>query len=262
MRYIRHIKIPEISETGQMMLGKAKVLIIGAGGLGSPAALYLALAGVGSLTIIDSDTVDESNLNRQFLHDDDDIGMEKSKSAAASLHRANPAITVHAFTERITRDTVQRFLKGHDIVIDASDNYETKFLLNDACILAGIPLIHGGVAGFDGQCMVILPKQTGCLRCIFQDISRDVLSVPPGEYGVLGSVAGIIGSMQATEAIKYIIGSEGLLINKLLRYEGIHSRFSYINNQRRNNCRVCSDAADICTYTGCAPEFIDNDETH
>ena len=232
-RYDRQIMIGEIGESGQEKLKKAVVFIAGAGGLGSPVALYLAAAGVGTLRIVDDDTVTLSNLNRQILHGDDDIGKNKVDSAAGALQKLNPTVKLACLPETISAAGVVGLVRGADLVVDAMDNLETRILLNRAALDLGIPLFHGAVNGFEGRAMTVIPGKTACLGCLIRGI-------PPREtFPVIGVAPAVIGAIQATEVIKYITGIGRLLAGRLLRYDGLNLEFSEFKIKKNPECRHC-----------------------
>ena len=229
VRYSRHLLIPEIGEQGQAALLKSKVLILGAGGLGSPAALYLAAAGVGTIGIVDNDVVDRSNLQRQILHDDAHVGAAKTESARYRLRGINPAINVIRHTQRLDKNNVDTILSNYELVIDGSDNLATRYCLNDACLRAGIPLVYGAIFRFHGQVSVFNYRQadgglSACYRCLFEEA---VNIQPPAcsEVGVLGVLPGVIGTLQATEGLKLLLGIGEPLAGRLLSYDALASRF-------------------------------------
>lgn len=208
-------QIPLIGLEGQKKLGESTVLIAGAGGLGSPAATYLALAGIGELILVDDDVIQDSNLNRQFLHASQSVGLQKVYSAQATLEALQPDVSVAAYPERITAGSVERLIKDADLVIDALDNYESRFFLHEAAWKKGIPFIHGAIEGFSGQLTSIVPEKSPCLSCIIPG------EPPSGKVPVMGATAGIIGSMQALEAIKYLTGTGSLISGRLLLWDGL-----------------------------------------
>ena len=233
-RYNRQILIDGIGIEGQEKLKKSKILIAGAGGLGSPVSLYLAAAGVGTLRIVDNDKVSLSNLNRQILYRNKDIGAGKAETAKAKMLELNPHISVESITELITGDNVDDLAEGCDLIIDAMDNFAARYLLNDAAIKKNIPFIYGGVYGLEGALSTIIPFQTPCLRCIFP------AAPPPGTAPVLGATTGIIGSLQAMEAIKYIVGIGRLLTERLLIFDGFNLKFREVTLKRNSRCPCCS----------------------
>lgn len=240
-RFGRHLVIPEVGVEGQKKLMRAKVLLIGSGGLGCPAALYLTAAGIGHLTIADPDIVDESNLQRQVLHFTSDIGKRKVESAKAKLTDMNPHCHIRPLAERVTAANALELAREHDIVIDGTDNFGTRYLMNDACVMAGKPNIYGAVYRFEGQMMSILPGRGACYRCLFPD------PPPPGavpscaEAGVLGVLPGIIGILQATEAIKILLGVGEPLSGRLLLFSALDMQFREVKVKRRPDCAVCGE---------------------
>ncbi|HLD36002.1 MAG TPA: ThiF family adenylyltransferase [Planctomycetota bacterium] len=250
-QFSRHIRLPYFGAEGQKKINRAKVFVVGAGGLGSPAATYLAAAGIGTLGLTDNDAVEISNLPRQILHSPETIDELKITSAEKRLSQLNPDLKLNLSSERLKAKNVIGLIKGYDVVIDGSDNFATKFLLNDACVMHDIPLIHAGVLRYGGQAMTILPGKSACYRCIFPE-PPPANSVPTcQEAGILNTVAGIIGLIQATEAIKLIIGAGQLLTNKLLVFDGLEMSFRAIAIQRNKNCPVCSKNAKIKKLTDC-----------
>ena len=238
-RYARHIILKDIGIEGQLKLLNSKVLIIGAGGLGSPAALYLAAAGVGTIGIADGDVVDLSNLQRQIIHTTDDIGIAKTKSAKQKMLAINPGIDVITYDEYLNASNILNIVKEYDFIIDGADNFATKFLINDACVLANKVFSHGGILRFIAQTMTIIPHQSACYACVF-DSPPPKDSVPTcSQAGVLGTVAGVLGSIQATEAVKYITGNGALLTDKLLIADMMSMDFDKIKFQKNPECRVC-----------------------
>ena len=205
-RYSRHILLPEVGGKGQKKLSNARIFMVGAGGLGSPVALYLAAAGVGTLGIIDNDVVDLSNLQRQILHHTPDVGRSKVQSAEEKLKALNPDITVDKYEERLTAKNALEIFKQYDVIIDGCDNFPSKFLINDACFFAGKPLVHGGILRFDGRVFTIIPGKSACYRCVFKQPPPPGLVASCQEAGIIGVVAGIIGTIQATEALKLVLG--------------------------------------------------------
>lgn len=233
-RYRRHIMMPEIGEEGQHRLNAGKVLIIGAGGLGSPVALYLAAAGVGTIGIIDGDTVDLSNLQRQIIHGTSDVGRMKIESAHDKIRAINPDCEVVVYSEYFGEKNGASIVEDYDIVVDATDSFGVKMLINDICVGVGKPFSHGGISGFGGEVMTHVPG-TACYRCLFDSEPQ------PGEIvGTLGAVPGIIGSIQAAEAIKYLSGTGDLLTDRLLVMDALSMRFTTVNLSRRIDCPTCS----------------------
>lgn len=244
-RYSRHILLKDIGIEGQQKLFDAKVLIIGAGGLGSPAALYLAAAGVGSIGIADADTVDLSNLQRQVIHFTQDLERPKVESAAEKMRAINPDIAVHPYHEFLRAANIRSILRGYDFVIDGTDNFATKFLINDACVLEGIPFSHGGILRFDGQTMTVLPGRSACYRCVFH-APPPRGSVPTcSQAGILGAVAGMLGTIQAVEALKFITGAGSLLTDTLLSFAAKTLDFRKVRFKRNLHCPVCGENPSI-----------------
>ncbi len=236
-RYSRQILLQEINASGQKKLINSKILIIGLGGLGSPAAFYLTAAGIGRLGIVDSDKVELSNLQRQILHFSTDIGILKTVSAKNKLTKLNPNTTVIPYNLRITDKNIRSIIKDYDFILDCTDNFETKFLINDICVEMSKPFSHAGVIGFQGQTMTFVPGKA-CYRCIFKSPPEDTASC--AEAGILGTVAGIIGLVQATEAIKYILNTGKLLSNTILTFDALEFNFSKIKISKNPNC-VCNN---------------------
>ncbi|MBA2661840.1 MAG: molybdopterin-synthase adenylyltransferase MoeB [Bradymonadaceae bacterium] len=249
-RYSRHLIIPEVGETGQRKLLDAKVLMLGAGGLGSPAALYLAAAGVGKIGIIDSDVVDRSNLQRQILHTDDRVGTSKVESARQTLKALNPDVEVVAYETWLNSDNVLEIFEGWDIVVDGGDNFATRYLVNDACVHLDIPNVHGSVYRFDGQVTSFVPHDGPCYRCLYPEPPPPELAPSCQEAGVLGVLPGIIGLLQAIEVVKLIVGIGEPLKGRLLTFDGLNSQFRELKLRRDPECSVCRDGAE---FTG----FID-----
>ena len=240
-RYSRHLIMPEVALDGQKKLKQARVLTIGAGGLGSPLALYLAAAGVGTVGIVDFDVVDESNLQRQIIHGTSDVGRPKMESASERIKDINPNVHVEAYEEALTSENALEIFKDFDIIVDGTDNFPTRYLVNDACVLLKKPLVDGSIFKFDGQATVFLPGTTGCYRCLFPT------PPPPGsvpscaEGGVLGVLPGIIGSIQAIETIKLILGLGDSLAGRLLLFDALAMEFREVKLRRDPECPVCGD---------------------
>ncbi len=244
LRYSRHLSIEEVGESGQLRLLDSKVLLMGAGGLGSPAAYYLAAAGVGTLGIIDSDVVDRSNLQRQILHADDRVGTPKVASARQTLLGLNPDIEVIPFHERLTSANVERIFAGYDLVIDGGDNFPTRYLVNDACVHLGLPCVHGSVYRFEGQVTVFSPRTGGpCYRCLYPEPPPPELAPSCAEAGVLGVLPGIIGLLQANEAIKVLLGIGDPLVGRLLHFDGLRMKFRELKLRPDPECPLCSPGA-------------------
>lgn len=240
-RYSRHIILPEVGGKGQKKLREARVFLAGAGGLGSPAVLYLAAAGVGTLGIIDPDRVDISNLHRQIIHQTQDLDRPKVISAKEKIETLNPDVDVITYIDRLTSKNILEIISGYDILIDGTDNFPAKFLINDAAIISGKPLVHGGILRFTGQVFTIQPKRSACYRCLFKEPPPAGLVPTCQEAGVIGALAGVIGTIQATEAIKIILGIGDLLTDRLLTYDAAKTRFREIKIKRNPGCPVCGD---------------------
>lgn len=239
-RYDRQIILPQVGIDGQKKLKNAKVLIIGAGGLGSPAALYLAGAGVGKIGIMDADSVNISNLQRQIIYTTDSLSENKAISAKKRISALNPEIEVTAYPENLTPENAEDIIKNYDFIIDAVDNFESKFLINDTCVLLKKPFCHAGILQFEGQVMTYVPGKTPCYRCIFEDIPENVPNC--SQAGIIGAVAGIIGSIQALEAIKYILGIGELLTGKIFIIDGLSMQTRIAEFPTKNkNCKVCGE---------------------
>jgi len=250
-RYSRHTLIPEVGEEGQFKLLDAHVLLIGAGGLGSPAAYYLAAAGVGTLGIIDADVVDDSNLQRQILHNTGRIGQYKAESARETIKALNPDVNVITYIERLDESNVRNIIADYDVIIDGTDNFPTRYLLNDAAVLENKPVVHGSVFRFEGQLTVFKPYDGPCYRCLYPEPPPPALAPSCAEAGVLGVLPGIIGILQATEAIKLILGIGDPLIGRLQTYDALAGEFNELRLYRDPNCPACGEHAhpeDLPTY--------------
>jgi molybdopterin/thiamine biosynthesis adenylyltransferase/rhodanese-related sulfurtransferase len=242
-RYSRHLIIPEVGEEGQRKLLNSRVLLLGAGGLGSPAAYYLAAAGVGTIGLIDSDVVDRSNLQRQILHTDDRVGMPKVESARKALLALNPTLNVKTYETRLTSANVDELFRGYDVVLDGGDNFPTRYLVNDACVHHDIPVVHGSVFRFEGQVTTFIPRKGPCYRCLYPEPPPPELAPSCQEAGVLGVLPGVIGLLQAVEAIKLIVGAGEPLSGRLLCYDALSNRFRELRLRRDPACPVCADGA-------------------
>ena len=232
-RYDRQIMIAEIGEGGQEKLKRARVFIAGTGGLGSSAAIYLTVAGVGMIRVVDHDRVELSNLNRQILHWDEDVGKKKAASATEKLKKINHEVKIEAIEETITEANVFQLIAGFDVIVDAMDNLPTRYLLNKAAIEKNIPFFHGAVYGFEGRAMTILPGKTACLRCVYRG------DIPKEKFPVIGVTPAVIGCIQATEVIKYIVGIGELLKNRLLIYDGLDMKFTEFKVKKDPQCEHC-----------------------
>ena len=241
-RYSRHIILKEIGVKGQKKLLNAKVLIIGAGGLGAPCAMYLAAAGVGTIGIADADEVDLSNLQRQIIHATEDVGKPKVQSAKETINKMNPDVTVNTYHEFVSSENIMEIIKDYDFIIDGTDNFPAKFLINDACVMAKKPFCHAGIIRFEGQLMTYVPGQGPCYRCVFKNPPPKDAVPTCKQAGVIGAMGGIIGSLQAMEAIKYITGTGELLTGYLLTFNAIKMEFRKIKLPKPNGkCAVCGD---------------------
>ena len=244
-RYSRHIILQEVGVKGQKKLLNASVLIIGAGGLGAPAALYLAAAGVGTIGIVDADEVDLSNLQRQVIHTTNDVGKAKVKSAAETMEAINPDVTVKTYRTFVDSSNIMDLIKDYDFIIDGTDNFPAKFLINDACVMAEKPFSHAGIIRFKGQLMTYVPGEGPCYRCVFKNPPPKDAVPTCKQAGVIGAMGGVIGSLQAMEAIKYIIGKGDLLTGKLLTYDALKMEFHTIKLPKDDHCAVCGDEPTI-----------------
>jgi sulfur-carrier protein adenylyltransferase/sulfurtransferase len=245
-RYHRHLLLPEVGEPGQQQLLDSKILLLGAGGLGSPAALYLAAAGVGTLGVVDMDIVDASNLQRQILHNVDRIGERKVDSAKKTLTQLNPDVDVVTYDVRLGADNIVDIIKGYDVVVDGTDNFPTRYLLNDASLLTRVPVVHGSIFRFEGQVTVFKPYEGPCYRCLLPEPPPPELAPSCAEAGVLGVLPGIIGSIQALEAIKLVLDLGDPLIGRLLAYDALEESFRTFKVRRDPTCPSCGeDAAPI-----------------
>ena len=248
-RYSRHVLIPEVGEAGQLKLLDTSMLLIGAGGLGSPAALYLAAAGVGRLGIVDDDVVDESNLQRQVLHSTARLGEPKADSARRTLTELNPDVEVVTIQERLTSDNVDDILgQGWDVIVDGADNFPTRYLLNDASVWHGIPVVHGSIYRFEGQTTVFKPHEGPCYRCLFPQPPPPELAPSCAEGGVLGVLPGVIGSLQANEALKLALDAGDSLVGRLLLFDALATTFTEVAIRRDPQCPVCGDDPTITEY--------------
>jgi len=246
-RYGRHLLLPEIGAEGQAKLLEAKVLLLGAGGLGSPTALYLAAAGVGTLGIVDDDDVDLSNLQRQIIHTTDRIGTPKVDSAEAAIAALNPDVEVVKYPVRLDASNIMEIIEGYDVIVDGVDNFPTRYLLNDATVRLGIPVISASILGFDGQLSVFKPHDGPCYRCLYPVPPPAELAPSCGANGVLGVLPGTMGLLQATEVVKLVTGAGEPLIGRLLLYEALGATFTELKVRRDPECPICSRPADEIT---------------
>jgi sulfur-carrier protein adenylyltransferase/sulfurtransferase len=249
-RYSRHLLIPEVGVEGQQKLLESRVLLLGAGGLGSPAALYLAAAGVGTLGIVDDDEVDLSNLQRQVVHTTDRIGVPKVDSAEETINSINPDVDVVKYPVRLDASNIMEIIEGYDVIVDGLDNFPTRYLLNDASVRLRIPVVSAAILGFDGQLSVFAPYEGPCYRCLFREPPPAELAPSCGANGVLGVLPGVMGLLQATEAIKLVIGQGDPLIGRLLLYDALGATFTTVKVKRDPECPICSRD----------PESISDDE--
>ena len=259
-RYSRHLLIPEVGEAGQERLLASRVLLIGAGGLGSPASLYLAAAGVGTigiiaaagvgtLGIVDADVVDDSNLQRQIVHSTDTLGEAKVLSAKRTIEALNPDVDVKTYEERLTSENVERiFGEGWDVIVDGADNFPTRYLVNDASVWHGIPVVHGSIYRFEGQVTVFHPGNGPCYRCLYPEPPPPELAPSCAEGGVLGVLPGIVGSLQASEALKLVLGAGESLAGRLLLFDALHTTVDEVSIRRNPECPVCGDHPTITEY--------------
>jgi molybdopterin/thiamine biosynthesis adenylyltransferase len=257
-RYSRHILLPEVGEAGQAKLLKSKVLLLGAGGLGSPAAMYLAAAGVGTLGLVDADVVDASNLQRQIIHATSRVGMPKVESAAKTIAELNPDVKVVPYMERLTSANVERLFADYEVVVDGTDNFPTRYLVNDASVWMGKPVAHGSIFRFDGQVTTFIsdkaakklgiPEAGPCYRCLYPEPPPPHLAPSCQEAGVLGILCGIIGTLQATEAIKILLGRGTTLAGRLLTYDSLKMKFRELRLRRDPSCPVCGPKPSITSY--------------
>ena len=244
-RYSRHIILPEVGGSGQQKMLEARVLLLGAGGLGSPAAYYLAAAGIGNLGIVDFDQVDLSNLQRQIIHSTERIGMLKTESAKKTIQALNPDVNVTLYNEKMDSSNIMSLIKEYDYVVDGSDNFPTRYLVNDACVMKNKTLIHGSIYRFEGQVTVFKPGDGPCYRCLYPE------PPPPGmvpncqEGGVLGVLAGVIGNLQVVEVLKLILGIGKPLVGKLLIYDALNTEFRSLRLRRDPNCPICGEKPTI-----------------
>jgi molybdopterin/thiamine biosynthesis adenylyltransferase/rhodanese-related sulfurtransferase len=256
-RYSRHLLLPEVGEVGQAKLLKAKVLLIGAGGLGAPASLYLAAAGIGTLGIVDADTVDASNLQRQVIHSTSRVGMSKVDSAELVIKDLNPDVKVVGYKERVDSSNVERIFGDYDVIVDGTDNFPTRYLVNDASVFLGKPVVHGSIFRFDGQLTTFVPESAAkklgiaagpCYRCLYPEPPPPHLAPSCQEAGVLGILPGVVGLLQATEAIKLILGRGEPLVGRLLTYDSLKMKFRELKLRRNPECPVCGPKPSITSY--------------
>jgi adenylyltransferase/sulfurtransferase len=250
-RYSRHILLQDVGVEGQEKILEAKVLIVGAGGLGCPVALYLAAAGVGTIGIVDCDTVDISNLQRQIAHHTKDLHRPKVESAREKILAINPEVKVRIYQDYLNAGNIREIIRDYDFVVDGTDNFPTKFLVNDACVMEKIPFSHGGILRFDGQTTTVVPDQSACYRCIFREPPPPDAVPTCSQAGVLGAIAGMLGTIQAAEVLKYITGTGILLTDRLLSFNAKTMDFRKIKLTRQADCPVCGENPTIT-------ELVDN----
>lgn len=253
-RYSRHLLLPEVGEEGQESLLGSRVLLVGAGGLGSPAALYLAAAGVGTLGVVDHDLVDATNLQRQIIHGMDRIGMHKVDSAAETIRNLNPDVKVEAYRERLSAGNALQIMGEYDVVVDGADNFPTRYLVNDASLHLRVPVVHGSIFRFEGQVTVFDPYAGPCYRCLFPEPPPPELAPNCAEAGVLGVLPGIIGSLEAMEAIKLLLGIGNPLRGRILMYDSLDEEFRTLKLSRSPDCPACADESRV-------PQLVEYDET-
>lgn len=241
LRYSRHLIMPEVGVQGQEKLKAAKVLMIGTGGLGSPAALYLAAAGIGTIGLVDFDVVDFSNLQRQIIHSTKSVGRPKVESAKERMLEINPLINIVTYNEMLTKENVGRILKNYDMVLDGTDNFQTRYLVNDACVFAKKPFVYGSIFRFDGQATVFHPGKGPCYRCLFAEPPPPGMVPSCAEGGVLGILPGVIGVIQATEVVKLVLGKGDSLIGRLMLYDALKMTFREVKFRKNPKCPVCSE---------------------
>jgi len=265
MRYSRHLLIPEVSLEGQRKLKAASVLLVGTGGLGSPVALYLAAAGIGRIGIVDYDVVDESNLQRQVIHGSSQVGQLKVDSARQRMLDVNPHIQVETYNEAFTSENAMRIARGYDLIIDGTDNFPTRYLVNDVCVLLGIPNVYGSIFRFEGQVSVFDARRGPCYRCLFPEPPPPGMVPSCAEGGVLGILPGTVGTLQATEAIKLILGIGQPLIGKLLLYDALDLSFQYVKLRKNPKCKICGpnpEVTELIDYEAfCGVPGHDHDES-
>ena len=251
-RYARHLLMPDVGEEGQLKLLDSKVLLIGAGGLGSPSAYYLAAAGVGTLGLVDHDVVDRSNLQRQILHTEERVGMPKVESAKIALQSLNPGINVVGYQTHLDSSNVEEIFSDYDVIVDGTDNLATRYLINDACVKLGLPNVHAAVYRFEGQITVFWPAYSktrgGCYRCMFPEPPPPELAPSCAEAGVLGVMPGVLGLLQAVETLKILLDIGEPLVGRQLHYDALSSQFTVLKTRANPNCRYCSEGAEFPGY--------------
>lgn len=241
LRYSRHIILPEVGGKGQAKIARSRVFIVGAGGLGCPVGYYLTAAGVGTIAIVDNDTVEMSNLQRQIAHSVNSIGEPKVDSAKRTFNALNPDVNVIALKQRISKDTILELIRDYDVVVDGSDNFPTRYLVNDACVMSGKPLVSGAILRFEGQVTTLIPGEGPCYRCLFEEPPPPGLVPSCQEAGVLGVLPGVIGGLQATEVLKLILGKGEVLKGELLIYNALKTTFRKVKVPKNSACPVCGE---------------------
>lgn len=255
-RYSRHFVLKEVGVSGQKKLLQAKVLVIGAGGLGSAALMYLASAGVGTIGISDFDKVSLTNLQRQVIHGTDNVGQNKTDSAKKFISQLNPDVNVILHNEKMTVDNIQSVISQYDFILDCTDRFESKFLINDACVLLQKPYSHAGIVRFEGQIMTYVPEQGPCLRCLLGGVPSEKDTAYCSSVGVLGAAVGVMGSLQAIEAVKYILGIGDLLVGRILQFDGLKMKFTAFEFPKHDpNCGVCGDNPTITSLSENRAEY-------
>jgi adenylyltransferase/sulfurtransferase len=256
-RYSRHIILPEVGGKGQKKISAAKVLIVGAGGLGCPVGYYLAAAGVGTITLVDNDSVELSNLQRQIAHSVKTLGVNKADSAKGTFETLNPDVKVKAVKERINSKNIRDLIKDYDVIVDGSDNFPTRYLVNDACVMLKKPLVSGAILRFEGQVTTILPGDGPCYRCLFEDPPPPGLVPSCQEAGVLGVLPGVVGALQATEVLKLVLGKGTPLKGHLLIFNALETTFRKVRIPKNSDCPVCSDHPTITELTESTEEYCE-----
>ena len=256
-RYSRHLILADVGVEGQQKISEARVLVIGAGGLGAPVLLYLAAAGVGTLGIADGDVVDLTNLQRQVIHFTNDIDKAKVESAREKIFLINPDVTVKTHSEMVNSLNIMDIMRDYDFVIDGTDNFPAKFLINDACVIAEKPYSHAGILRFEGQTMTVIPGDSACYRCVFPEPPPPNAVPTCSQAGVLGALAGVFGTLQATEALKYIIGNGSLLTNRLMVFDALSMEFRNVEIRKRKTCPVCGESPQITSLVDYQPTICD-----
>lgn len=254
-RYSRHIILPEVGGKGQKKISAAKVLIVGAGGLGCPVGYYLAAAGVGTIAMVDNDLVELSNLQRQIAHSVSTLGVNKAESAKMTFEGLNPDVNVVTIKERLNSKNILGFFEGYDIIVDGTDNFPTRYLINDACVMTGKPLVSGAILRFEGQVTTIIPGEGHCYRCLFEEAPPPGLVPSCQEAGVLGVLPGVVGALQATEVLKLILGKGKPLSNQLLIYDALGVNFRKVKVPKNPDCKVCGGNPTITELTDSEEEY-------